>query len=101
MLVFDHQTDLALPSAPEFGSDGIWPPADTEWLQLRWTFFTADSLDFDAHVAYRTWKNYTDRQHDLPLTPSTLIDGSIFRSAFSNVSFSITEPKKGSSESIL
>jgi hypothetical protein len=34
-----NQETGALPPAPEFGQDALWPPVTTAWWPLRWGLF--------------------------------------------------------------
>jgi hypothetical protein len=45
MLIRTHNTGLELSPAPEFGRDGSWPPAETEWVPVRWELFEAQAHD--------------------------------------------------------
>lgn len=52
MLIKNQESGLTLPHAPEFGPDGTWPSAQTEWLPLRWQVFTRDASDLAASVGW-------------------------------------------------
>jgi len=41
-----------IPSAPEFGDAGAWPPIATDWLPLRWELFSAETSEWAAFAAY-------------------------------------------------
>jgi hypothetical protein len=56
VLIRSHDTGLTLPSAPEFGPDGAWPPLATDWVPLRWELFEADPFDFGTLAAYALLK---------------------------------------------
>jgi hypothetical protein len=56
VLIRNYGTGLTLPSAPEFGPDGAWPPLATDWVPLRWALFEADQSDFGALAAYALLK---------------------------------------------
>ncbi len=42
-----------LPSAPEFGDTGTWPPTATDWLPLRWELFSAETSS--GRHSQHTW----------------------------------------------
>lgn len=52
MLIRSYDTGLALSPAPEFSSDGLWPPTETEWLPVRWELFEAHAPATDSS----TWR---------------------------------------------
>jgi hypothetical protein len=54
VLIRSCDTGLALSPAPEFSSDGLWPPTETEWLPVRWELFEthAPATDFGSIVAH-------------------------------------------------
>ena len=47
-----------LKSAPEFGKDGGWPPAATEWTPLRWELFESAEFKPTTFAAYGLVKLY-------------------------------------------
>lgn len=50
------ETGRTLPSAPEFGGDGSWPPVRTPWLALRWQLFEAESNEASTTQALHLWR---------------------------------------------
>jgi hypothetical protein len=65
MILRNQETGLGLPSAPEFGAEGAWPPFLTDWVPLRWELFEVDPDGDDpgfAVAAYAAlWRLSSDR----------------------------------------
>jgi hypothetical protein len=47
-----------MPSAPEFGEDGAWPPVATEWVPQRWELFESATNERTTVWAYELIKAY-------------------------------------------
>jgi len=54
VLIRSHDTGRRLSPAPDFGQDGSWPRAETEWVPVWWELFEAQTPDPDlrAMTAY-------------------------------------------------
>ena len=88
MLFSNQETGLALPPAPEFGPDGSWPPAATDWLSLRWDLFDVDcKFDRRAAVAHAlSWRFGRDERLGSPLcTENALSEDFLYQSTFAGL----------------
>lgn len=88
VLFSNQETGLALPPAPEFGPDGSWPPAATDWVPLRWDLFdVACQIDRRAAVAHAlSWRFGRDEHCDRPLcTENALNEDFLYRSTFAGL----------------
>jgi hypothetical protein len=61
VLILNQETGLVLPSAPEFGADGTWPPVATAWLPLRWELFETDTHNVNSLMAHLFFTLYRSR----------------------------------------
>ena len=67
MIIQNQETGLSLPPAPEFGSDGTWPPEVTDWVPLRWQLFEARNVDIDAAATYTALRHLWCSSLDNPI----------------------------------
>jgi len=58
VLVKNEESGLTLPPAPEFGPNGEWPRAETEWLPLRWELFEKRTSELPAVIAEMFFELY-------------------------------------------
>lgn len=90
VLIRSRETGLALSAAPEFGSDGAWPPVATDWLPLRWELFDAPSLKWihsgaiAAHAISLRFGTDKDRGEPL-LAENALSDEFLYDSIFADI----------------
>jgi hypothetical protein len=80
VLIWNQETGLALPSAPEFGADGTWPPIATEWLPLRWELFETETHSVSSFIAYIFF--VLNRPHDAQLDENSLSPDLIYEPNF-------------------
>jgi hypothetical protein len=52
VLIKSQESGLALPHAPGFGPGGAWPPAQTEWLPLRWQVFAREASNLGTAIGW-------------------------------------------------
>jgi hypothetical protein len=82
VMIQGQETGLRLPPAPEFGSDGTWPPEVTEWVTLRWQLFDAKNSSIDAAATYTALRFLWHPNNDNPMFTADALKEDFLREFF-------------------
>lgn len=83
-----------LPSAPEFGDTGAWPPVATDWLPLRWELFSAETPEWAPFAAYLVLLVSAQRGNNALLEEDALRSDFLHESVFSRSPVAFEYAKK-------
>lgn len=91
-MIRNKKTGLTFSSAPEFGTDGQWPPVETDWIPVRWEIFEGGAHNIWRFAMYELIKIYNENfseRADISsplLTEDALRDDFLYDSIFSHSS---------------
>jgi hypothetical protein len=84
VLIRDQKSGLTLPSAPEFGPNGLWPPAETEWLPLRWELFERKMPQLEALAAMYYFMVYRSNISEMDISEDAWLKDFCSKPSFPN-----------------